>query len=412
MSDVVAIGGAAAFSVTATGKNLTYQWFKGSAEIPGATASTFSIAETTLADYGTYYVRVTNDRGGVNSTVANLTQPGAPVITTQPEPAEVANGSSVTLTVVAEGDAPLTYQWSRGGVEIPGAINATYTINPVSEANTGLYWVVVTNAKGSATSFGVSVTLVVEEFPTILQQPASQTVATGSPASFSVQATGGALTYQWRKNGTPIGGATGATYTIPTAASGDEGSYTVVVTNSQGNVTSAPATLAVADPPVITSQPQSLNVDPGGPATFSVTATGAAPLSYQWTKNGAAINGATNATFTIASVTASDAGTYRVTVTNVASTVTSLPATLSVNTPPAIVQQPRIVVNGGSTSLTVVATGSPAPTYQWYRDNVAVDGATSATLTLGTVNAGNRGIYRVVVANVVNSVTSDSVNVQ
>src|SRR5207249_148618 len=123
--------------------------------------------------------------------------------------------------------------------------------------------------------------------PTITTQPASRTVTAGQTASFSVTATGTApLSYQWQRGGVPISGATLASYTTPSTTSGDNGAqFTVVVSNTAGSVTSSAATLTVNPAPVaptITSQPVSRTVTAGQTATFSVTATGTAPLSYQW----------------------------------------------------------------------------------------------------------------------------------
>src|SRR6059058_2769952 len=122
--------------------------------------------------------------------------------------------------------------------------------------------------------------------PTITTQPVSQTVTAGQPATFSVTATGTApLSYQWQKGVTPISGATGASYVTPPTTGGDNGAlFRVVVTNAAGSVTSTAGTLAVNSALPITTQPASQTVTAGQPATFSVSATGTAPLSYQWQK--------------------------------------------------------------------------------------------------------------------------------
>lgn len=172
--------------------------------------------------------------------------------------------------------------------------------------------------------------------PSITTQPASVSVVAGASAGFSVAATGsGTLSYQWRKGGTAISGATAASYSIGTTTSADAGSYDVVVANSAGSVTSSAATLTVTSAsgvtaPTITTQPASASVVAGASASFTVVATGTAPMSYQWSKGGSAISGATSATYTIASASASDAGSYTVTVANSAGSVTSGAATLSV----------------------------------------------------------------------------------
>ena len=132
----------------------------------------------------------------------------------------------------------------------------------------------------------------------ITTQPQNQSVKIGQGADFSVVAKGtGTLTYQWKKNGTAIAGATAASYATPAATTADNNAkFTVVVTDSTANVTSNAAVLTVtatAVAPSITTQPANRAVSVGQVAAFSVTATGTAPLTYQWKKNGAAISGAT-----------------------------------------------------------------------------------------------------------------------
>jgi hypothetical protein len=170
--------------------------------------------------------------------------------------------------------------------------------------------------------------------PQITQQPVSQTVNVGQTATFTVTATGAMpLTYQWQKNGATIAGATSATYTTPATTSADNGAtFGVTVMHSTQSVASSPATLTVNGPPSITSQPANQSVIVGQTATFSVTATGTAPLSYQWQKNQANIPGATSSSFTTPATTLADSGTsFQVIVTNPVSSLTSNAATLTVN---------------------------------------------------------------------------------
>jgi len=173
--------------------------------------------------------------------------------------------------------------------------------------------------------------------PTITKQPTNLTVTAGQTATFTVMATGTApLSYQWQKNSANISGATSSSYTTPVTTASDSGStYKVVVGNTAGTATSNAATLTVnaaAVAPAITTQPSSQTVTAGQTATFSVTATGTAPLSYQWQKNGLNIAGATSSTYMTPVTTTADSGsTIDVVVSNSAGTATSDAATLTVN---------------------------------------------------------------------------------
>src|SRR5438270_456686 len=174
--------------------------------------------------------------------------------------------------------------------------------------------------------------------PAITTQPASQMVVAGQTATFTVTATGTApVSYQWQSNGTAIGGATADSYTTPATTASDDGAqFTVVVSNAAGSVTSNAAALTVNSAPVaptITTQPASQTVTAGQTATFTVTATGTAPLSYQWQKNGTAIGAATAASYTTPATTAADNGNqFTVVVSNAAGSLTSNAASLTVTT--------------------------------------------------------------------------------
>jgi len=248
--------------------------------------------------------------------------------------------------------------------------------------------------------------------PSITTQPASQTLIAGQTATLSVTATGTSpLSYQWNKNGTAISGATSSAYTTPATTSSDNGAqFTVTVSNSVGTVTSTAATLTVNTPPSITTQPVSQAVTVGQTASFSVAATGTAPLGYQWNKNGVAISGATAASYTTPATTSSDNGAqFTVTVNNSVGTVTSTAATLTVNTPPSITTQPasQTVTVGQTANFSVAATGTAPLGYQWNKNGTAISGATSSTYTTPASTSSDNGAqFTVTVNNSVGTVTS------
>ncbi len=194
--------------------------------------------------------------------------------------------------------------------------------------------------------------------PSITAQPASQTVTAGQTATFSVAATGTApLTYQWKKNNAAISGANASSYTTTAMTSSDTGAqFTVTISNAVGTVTSNPATITVNVPPSITAQPASQTVTAGQTATFVVTATGTAPLSYQWQKNGAAINGANSVSYTTSATTTADNGAqFTVAIKNGAGSVISSAASLSVN---ALLPTAAYAFNEGSGNTTADASGN------------------------------------------------------
>ncbi len=170
--------------------------------------------------------------------------------------------------------------------------------------------------------------------PAFTTQPQSATVTAGGSTSFTVAVSGSPTpTLQWMKNSTAISGATTATLTLNSVQASDGANYTVVATNSAGSTTSNPATLTVtaaATAPVITLQPRSQTATIGDSVTLSATVTGA--TSYQWQKGGAAIGGATSASYTLASVGTSDAGDYTLTATNAQGSAVSGVATLTIST--------------------------------------------------------------------------------
>ena len=279
-------------------------------------------------------------------------------------------------------------------------MSRSYSLTNVGFAKAGSYVVVVANVAGSITSSPAI--LAVGNPPVLTNQPQSQEIIQGLAAIFTAGATGTApLNYRWIENGSPLGEETNSSYAITNVQGSNTGSYTVTVFNLFGSTTSTNAVLTVDTPPVITTQPASLNVPVGGNAAFTVGATGFSPLQYQWFNSSGGITNATNTTFTISGVALSNADSYYAVVTNSLGSATSLVAVLSVGYPPAITTNPVSQTNavGGTVVFRGSVTGSAPIALQWLKDGVPIAGATNGALTLTNLAPGQIGYYSLSATN-------------
>jgi hypothetical protein len=380
---------------------------KNGVNISGATSSSYTISSVTTNDAAGYSVLVVNGGGSVTSSTATLTVLVPAAITSQPQSQAVIPGQNTSFSVGASGTAPFSYQWSFNGTNVSGATTATLTLTNVQPANAGNYAVVITNVAGSVTSAVAILTVYVP--PTITTQPQSQAVAKNDATSFSVVAGGTApLSYQWNLNGTSLSGATSSTLTLAKVRSGNVGSYTVMVTNSAGSVTSAVAVLTMDAPPYILTQPQNQTVNLGQNASFSVGAIGLAPVYYQWRLNGSAVAGATNSTLLLTNIQPNKAGNYTVLLWNSKGWVISSNATLTVIISPGIQTQPasQALVQGQNATFSVGASGLAPLNYQWSINGTNLAGATNSSLVVAAIDPTDAGSYSVVVTNLAGSATS------
>ncbi len=256
--------------------------------------------------------------------------PEAPTINQQPRDRSAFLNGTATFDIGVGGKGPLIFQWRRNGVAIAGATTSVYTTTAVTAADDGAkYSVVVRNDKDSVTSSDATLTVLGP--PAITTQPVAQTVAVGATAAFSVTASGTTPTYQWRRNGVAVSGATAASYTTPATVAGDDGAiYSVDVGNGAGIVSSADVALTVTATPAVVTPPVPQRAAIGERAVFGVVATGG-NLQYQWLRNGTPIAGATTARYVTPALVAGDDGAlYSVTATNAQGSATSAAAALGV----------------------------------------------------------------------------------
>ncbi len=389
----------------------------GSSDITANAVSGSSYPTPALTAGKTYTLTVKDSKGDVVSTTCLVTPQSVALTPITPGSQTEAPGQ-VSFATTATGGLTNNVKWGASAGTFVGNVwtspNAagTYTITATSVDNPAVFVTTTTTVSG----------------PVIQTQPVSQHDCSGGVLTLSVAAQY-ATSYQWNLNGTPISGATGATYSVSNASSANVGNYTVTVTNGINNVTSSVAAVAVGS--TITTNPVSLSLHATQVGTFSVAAQGLSPFTYQWYQipsggsTGTAISGATSPVYTTPAVDASYNGAkyYSVVTDSCTTPLNSSNANLTViagNASPTIITQPvgQSVATGGTTSFTVVATGPGTLTYQWYRipagstTATAVGGATSATYNVpatSTTNANNGDMYYVIVSNAYGQVLSQQV---
>jgi hypothetical protein len=324
-------------------------------------------------------------------------------------------GQSANFTVTPAGTGPFTYQWLRNGVVIAGATSQTYMIASVAAADAGAYSVRVSNGAGTATSAGATLSVLTPVVFSTHPSSADINIVGGTTRILSVKVTGsGPFTYQWRKDGASIAGATLTSYTVAAGVAAGSAVYDVVVSNPVGSSVSNPVKVNTHLSVGIASQPSSLGAVLGRQALFSVTPSGTGPFTYQWMKNGVAIAGANGPSYSITSVVATDVGSYSVRVSNVVSSVVSFAATLSIVTPPSVVTQPSAFskIQGQTVSFTVSVRGTTPLTYQWLKDGVVIPGAVGLTYVIPSVQPKDSGMYRLLISNSGGSVYSQEVSLE
>jgi alpha-tubulin suppressor-like RCC1 family protein len=249
-----------------------FEWLKDGSVIPGHSGNGFVFpnAYTTELDLGFpevdasggYSIRIYSNAGVFTSAVVQVVVtpyvPAPPVITSAPTGSTATQGDSVRLDVVAAGSG-LRYQWIKNDVDLPGKTAASLVLASANLADSGSYRVRVTNDDGSVTSDPPAVLVVNALAPvTIVTPPIGAALTAGDPLRLSVVAAGNPKTYQWKRNGTAIYGATNSIYRLVRSMTRHAGEYTVEVGNGFSTTTSSP-------PAVVTVAP-----DPNAPPTGGV----------------------------------------------------------------------------------------------------------------------------------------------
>jgi hypothetical protein len=334
----------------------------------------------------------------------------------------VASGSGL-FGVSAVGEAPLRYQWRLNGTNLPGATNALLPIATVQPGQAGEYQVVVYNTAGSALSSNATLRLLLPA--SFLQQPSNVSArgstnaidygsTTNRSATFLVSAySPSPLSYQWRFNGVPIQGASGAVLTVTNVTLANDGLYDVLVTDEVATLPSAPARLMVLVNPTIVTAPTDQAAVVGGSFTASLVIQGnPPPFGYQWRQGSSnlsvVVTERTNVFFTRTNLQSAHAGLYRVIITNAALQAPLLAASYNVTVLPDADgdglpdaweeayfggqggSDPNADPDGdGMTNAQEYRAGTnPTNALSYLRiDSIATGGGTGTTLSFGMVTA-------------------------
>lgn len=292
-----------------------------------------------------------------------------------------------------------------------GTSVATITSSPPS----GTFFPIGTNVVTSTASYGTNsasctFTIAVIMPPSVTNQPANVNVAAGQIINLSVGAAGsGPLNFVWIFEGSTITGATNSILTITNAQSVNEGIYRALVSNSAGSATSAVAYVRVFPaPPSILINPQSVTQAVSSNVTFSVTAAGSQPLTYQWYFNNAQLAGKTTSQLSVPNIQLTNSGDYYVIVTNSLGGTTSSVAKLTVIFQAPALQQGlsnQVVDIGSTVTLSITPLGTPPLVFSWQLNGAAIPG-TNSTLILSNIQPAQSGFYRIAISNLYGTASS------
>ena len=407
---VVATGEQVIFSVNASGSEpLSYQWLLNGEPISGATSSSLVLEDPQGADSGSYQVVITNAGGQFVSGESILTVSDPVVVTSQPTVETVAEGGSVTLNTGATGSEPVSYQWFYNGSAIIGETGSTLNLSGLTADQSGQYSVEIANAVSRVQTEVAELTVAVAPVITQQETTANEVLEGGGIALTASVSGTPPLSYQWMRDGVEIEGATDQTLNLNNLTGADEGIYSVRIANAAGTVESEIASVSVIVPATVDSGQQGDSVVAvGDPFTLTVNATGTPPFTYQWYKDGAPIDGATQDAFSVDAAQAGDAGRYSVVVSNAVGSIAGPAFNVTVIDGVGIVSDPQNfdAKRGDEVVMTVRVEGTGPFKYQWEFNGSVFRESSKPELVLPGVHLSAAGNYRVRVSNGVSEAVS------
>ncbi|MDP6679581.1 MAG: DUF5011 domain-containing protein, partial [Verrucomicrobiota bacterium] len=396
----VRVGTDVVLSVEAEGaRPFTYRWFFDDNELPDEKGEELVLNSIRQLQKGLYAVEVSNQINAVRSEAfLNVNQ--GPKFTRQPLAQSVNEGGEAVFKVAVSGSKPLFFQWYFNGAPIEGALEPDLTLTGVTRESAGFYNLRVRNEAGE--SEGDSALLTVNLPLELVSDLEDAMALVGGSAKLGVEVGGTTPTgYRWFHDGALLEEADGAVLKLENLSLANAGRYWVEITNPVGTIRSGEAALDVVALPEIVQAPVGQRVVQGQPVQFSVIAGGSKPLTYQWLKDGIALEGETGTELQLEGITISDQADYAVLVTNRGGTVESAAASLVVVLPVQITQdvEDLVVSEGSIARFTVEADGTGPLGYQWYYGGSPIENADGPVFEIGIVTESDRGLYQVEVKN-------------
>jgi hypothetical protein len=408
-SRTATVGNDVTFSVLATGTApLTYVWKHGGSVV-GANSETLTLASISSANAGTYTVTVSNAAGSATASAVLSVTPVTQSITFPALADRAANAGSIALTASATSGLEIEYTVVAGPATVSGTTliltsEAGYVTVRASQSGNADYF----PAADVERSFTVSPA---PAAPAFVLQPSSLSLTGGAVVTLTGAATGfPAPTYQWRKNGRDIAGATESTLTVVRATPADSGTYQLIATNPHGSAASNEAIVVISKlGQSITFETPTSPKPVGTAITLTATASSGLPVGYSIVSGAGLISGGRL-------VSQSTSVVVRATQPGNASVDAAIPVnrtfSFTVNgSAPFFTSAPEdtFVDVGSVLTLSASALGTPTPSFRWEKNGTPLQNATGGVLTLRSVTVVDAGTYTVTATNAVGSTSASAV---
>ncbi|MFN4235096.1 MAG: immunoglobulin domain-containing protein [Bacteroidia bacterium] len=336
-----------------------------------------------------------------------------------PSSLQLCEGQNFSPSATVVGNGSLSYQWllngnpiSNGG-NISGSTTSSLVINSALTSNSGNYQLQVTQGNCVQQTSNPLILTVDPSTINITSQPQSLTVCEGTTASFSATVSGTVISYQWKKDGVNISGATSSTLTINSAQLSDQGSYELEIISNCGLITTQSATLTVNPNAAITQQPQAVGPICVG-TSFALNVNAVAASSYQWYFNGSPISGATSSSYSVTNAQFNQTGYYKVEVISAGCGPNILSDSIYID----VITNPVITSNlvggayceGDSMVLEIQVSGI-VNSYHWWHNGNNIQITNTPMYVVPSVSSSDQGTYTVVAYNACGGTMASIVNI-